>query len=71
MSAETTEGRIGVALNALRCARAEESNARAYKQAASKTWEEATEKLADARQKRRDAVVALLVAIDEDQNARR
>ena len=55
------------ALEALMCARAEESNARAYKRAASKTWEQATAALGEASEKRRQAMDALLAAIDEDQ----
>lgn len=71
MSAETTEGKIGEALNALRCARAAESNARAYRKAAEKQWEKATAALADARDKVREAQNALLAAIDEDQKRKR
>ena len=71
MGAETTEGRIGEALNALRCARAGESNAVAIRKAAERNWEECTEALGKARDERRQAQRDLLAAIDEDQNARR
>ena len=67
MGDDKTEAKIGIALNALRCARAEWSNAKAIRKAAEKQWEETTAALSDAADKVREAQNALLAAIDRSQ----